>query len=59
MLLSLNQHGPRVFSKGTLMPKDKKLICKHCKVEVCDYVDLRAVLGKEHKKGCPRRKRGL
>ena len=32
------------------------LICKHCKVPVVGRLDLRAVLGKEHLRGCPRRK---
>lgn len=30
--------------------------CKHCKVQVYDKTDTRPVLGKEHKKGCPRRR---
>lgn len=38
--------------------EEKKLICKHCKVEVNGRLDLRAILGREHKPGCPRRKRG-
>lgn len=29
--------------------------CKHCKVPVISRTDTHAVLGKEHKKSCPRR----
>lgn len=28
--------------------------CKHCKVQVIGKSDFRPVLGKEHKKSCPR-----
>lgn len=34
----------------------KKLICKYCKVEVVSKEEPRAVLGREHKKCCPRRR---
>jgi hypothetical protein len=33
----------------------KKYICKYCKVEVRSKTNLRAVLGQEHGKHCPRR----
>lgn len=33
-----------------------KYVCKHCKVSVISKNDARAVLGKTHKKGCPRRR---
>ena len=49
-------HGARVLSKGNNMLNAKKLICKYCKVEVVSKTDLRAVLGKEHKKCCPRKR---
>ena len=35
-----------------------KVICKHCKVEVMSRTDHTAILGKEHKKSCPRHKLG-
>jgi hypothetical protein len=35
-------------------PKKVKFICKFCKVEVLSRYDKRAVLGKSHKRGCPR-----
>jgi hypothetical protein len=31
-------------------------ICKFCKEPVISKTDLRAILGHEHKKGCPRRR---
>lgn len=33
----------------------KKLICKHCKVQVISRTNLKAIFGKEHGKHCPRR----
>lgn len=36
--------------------KNKKYVCKHCKVEVLGPKDPRPVLGKTHKKSCPRRR---
>jgi hypothetical protein len=30
--------------------------CKHCKVQVVSRYDFRAILGKVHKKSCPRSK---
>lgn len=35
-------------------PKKVKYVCKHCKVEVISRFDFRAVLGKNHKRSCPR-----
>jgi hypothetical protein len=35
--------------------KNKKYICKHCKVQVVSKFDTRPVLGREHGKHCPRR----
>lgn len=36
--------------------KKVKYVCKHCKVQVMAKNDARPVLGKEHKKNCPRRR---
>lgn len=33
-----------------------KYICKHSKVQVMSKNDARAVLGRNHKKSCPRRR---
>jgi hypothetical protein len=38
-----------------LMAK-RKYVCKHCKIEVLGPKDTRPVLGKTHKKSCPRRR---
>ena len=35
---------------------DKVYTCKHCKVQVNGPKDLRPVLGRTHKKNCPRRR---
>lgn len=43
--------------EGNLMSKTEtkvKYVCRHCKVEVNSSHDKRPVLGKEHKKSCPR-----
>lgn len=34
----------------------KKYVCKICKVEVVGPGNPRPILGKEHKKNCPRRR---
>lgn len=31
-----------------------KFVCKHCKVQVVSRMNYRAILGREHKKSCPR-----
>lgn len=36
----------------------KIYLCRHCKVQLVSPSDKRAILGKEHKKGCPRRRLG-
>lgn len=33
----------------------KKYICKYCKVEIKSKQNVRAILGQEHGKNCPRR----
>lgn len=33
-----------------------KYVCKHCKVPVLSKNNFHAILGREHKKGCPRRR---
>lgn len=38
--------------------KKRKFVCKHCKVEVLGPRDLRPIMGKTHKKSCPRRRLG-
>lgn len=39
-----------------LLPAEPtKLICRHCKVPVISRTNLRAILGREHGKHCPRR----
>jgi len=35
---------------------EKKYICRHCKVQVVGPKDTHAVLGKQHKPSCPRRR---
>jgi len=37
--------------------KTSKYICKFCKVEVYSKTDTHAVMGHEHKKSCPRRRK--
>lgn len=34
----------------------KKFVCRHCKVEVVSKEKPVPVLGKQHKKSCPRRR---
>lgn len=38
-----------------LPPAPTKLICKHCKVQVISKTNLKAILGRQHGKHCPRR----
>lgn len=35
---------------------DHKVVCKFCKVQIMGRSDLAPILGKEHKKSCPRRR---
>lgn len=37
-------------------PPPTKYICKHCKVQVYGKGDSKPILGREHKKSCPRRR---
>lgn len=37
--------------------KNKKFVCKFCKVEVYSKTDIHAIMGHEHKKSCPRRRK--
>lgn len=37
----------------------KRYVCKFCKIPVVSQADTRAVLGKEHKKCCPRHKKDI
>lgn len=34
-----------------------EFICKHCHIPIVSRTDTRAILGREHKKGCPRHNR--
>lgn len=54
--------GLRSYLKGINMCNDNgcsddhKVVCKHCKVQMMGRSDFAPILGKEHKKNCPRKR---
>ena len=50
------QDQPSTVNNTAPVIRDKKYVCRFCKVEVCGKSDLNPIMGHEHKKSCPRRR---